>query len=288
MNITAIISHIDNYLEAKAELNIAPIEANVILSKAGLLTDSKFRPGLPLRNLLRAGKIPHAYQIGGKGSAWVIPHSSKSKVRLPNYASRRPAKKDETAGQSEIWSSADKFMRVKNQIEQARLVYKPDTIKYLLIAEAPPNSLDRFFYYENVFKHDDLFLGVAKALYPTLKENHVVSRRKKNGSVKIEILKKLKEDGFYLLDLSDIPVSPIKSDLVSRIPFLVEKIKTLANKYMQIILIKVNVYDIAFQSLLRSGIKNVIDRRITFPNYGGQQKFQIEFKEALKLAGFEI
>jgi hypothetical protein len=38
------------------------VEAAVWLDEAGVLKDSRTRPGLPLRELLRAGKIPHAEQ----------------------------------------------------------------------------------------------------------------------------------------------------------------------------------------------------------------------------------
>jgi hypothetical protein len=71
----AIIECLDNYLAINGLLNINPVEANAILAKAGLLQDSRDRPGKPLRELLRKGSFPHAYQVGGKGSSWAIPHS---------------------------------------------------------------------------------------------------------------------------------------------------------------------------------------------------------------------
>lgn len=76
-DIKAIISHLDTYLTRTGQTNIDPVEANAILARAGLLTDSKDRPGKPLRDLLRKGLLPHAFQSGGKGSSWTIPHSSK-------------------------------------------------------------------------------------------------------------------------------------------------------------------------------------------------------------------
>ncbi len=38
--------------------DITAVDANKILAQVGLLSDSKDRPGLPLRKLLREGKIP--------------------------------------------------------------------------------------------------------------------------------------------------------------------------------------------------------------------------------------
>ncbi|MBK9525246.1 MAG: hypothetical protein IPO39_10940 [Bacteroidetes bacterium] len=81
----AIIECLDNYMTRKGLKSINAIEANAVLAKAGLLADSKERPGKPLRDLLRKGKLPHAYQTGGKGSAWIIPLSKTGKAVSSNY-----------------------------------------------------------------------------------------------------------------------------------------------------------------------------------------------------------
>jgi hypothetical protein len=71
-NITLIIQTIDDYLEKKHISTTTPVEISPVLESAGILKNSKDRPGKPLRDILRADKIPHAYQIGNK---WHIPHS---------------------------------------------------------------------------------------------------------------------------------------------------------------------------------------------------------------------
>ncbi|SFO75155.1 hypothetical protein SAMN05428949_6474 [Chitinophaga sp. YR627] len=76
-DIKAIIKFLDDYLSKNNLSNIRPVEANELLEKQELLNDSKSRKGKPLRDLLRAGKIPHAYQTGGKNSRWFIPHSNR-------------------------------------------------------------------------------------------------------------------------------------------------------------------------------------------------------------------
>jgi hypothetical protein len=81
-NIKDIIAKIDEFLEKSGKSSTNPVEANEMLARAGLLKDSDLRPGLPLRNTLRSGQIPHAYQAGGKGSSWVIPHSN-GKKKIP-------------------------------------------------------------------------------------------------------------------------------------------------------------------------------------------------------------
>jgi hypothetical protein len=169
---------------------------------------------------------------------------------------------------------------LKIKLENARLKYKPDIVKYLLIAEAPPDSLERFFYYENVHERDYLFLGVVQAVYPELKEKFISSKR--SAVVKDEILLKLKADGFYLLDLAELPLSLLKDDLSSQVPNLIEKVRGVINKQTKIILIKANVYDTIFMSL-KEEFGNVVDVRIPFPSSGQQTEFQNRFLEALKV-----
>jgi hypothetical protein len=140
---------------------------------------------------------------------------------------------------------------LKLRLEKARLAYKPIAIKYLLIAEAPPDSLDRFFYYEYVAKHDYLFLGVAEALYPDLKKKFIESTR--SCDIKRSILLKLQADGFYLLDLSELPLGQLENDLASQLPNLIERIEQVTDRDIKIILIKATVYDTAYQSLSKSG-----------------------------------
>jgi len=281
---SAIIKFIDDYLTKSGRADIDPVEANALLAKAGILRDSKDRPGKPLRDLLRKGQLPHAFQAGGKGSSWTIPHSSRGKSSISNYSSaKQPKKKATTDKLTKSIEETTDISKLKNQLEKARQKYKPKIVKYLLIAEAPPDSLDRFFYYENVRQHDYLFLGITEALYPKLKEQFLLIAR--SGEIKNTILQTLQQNGFYLIDLSELPLSLLDTDLQSQLPTLVNKINSVADENTQIILIKANVYDITFQ-FLKQKFENVIDQRITFPGQGGQQKFQVEFKQALKKAGY--
>lgn len=277
---STITKFIDDYLTKSGRVGIDPVEANALLAKAGILKDSKDRPGKPLRDLLRKGQLPHAFQASGKGSSWIIPHSRNGKSVILNYSyTNQQTKKAATVKQTKATETTTDISQLKKQLEKARQKYKPETVKYLLVAEAPPDSLERFFYYETVRQHDYLFLGVAEALYPKLKEQFLLSGR--SGEIKTKILQTLQQDGFYLLDLSELPLSLLETGLQSQLPSLVDKINSTADDNTQIILIKANVYDIAFY-YLKQKFKNVIDQRITFPGQGGQRKFQDEFKQALK------
>ena len=280
----AITRFIDDYLTKSGRADIDPVEANALLAKAGILKDSKDRPGKPLRDLLRKGQLSHAFQAGGKGSSWTIPHSSKGKSSVSNYSSaKQKTKKAITVKPTKTTETTTDISQLKKQLEKARQKYKPETVKYLLVAEAPPDSLERFFYYDNVRQHDYLFLGVAEALYPKLKEQFLLSGR--SSEIKNSILHTLQQDGFYLLDLSELPLSLLDIDFQSQLPKLVEKINSIADDSTQIILIKANVYDIAFY-YLKQKFQNVVDQRIAFPGQGGQRKFHDEFKQALKKAHY--
>lgn len=277
MNTQAIIRCLDEFIEKNNTDELNPVDANNVLAKKGLLRDSDSRPGKPLRDLLRKGKLPHAFQPGGKGSGWVIPHSGKTRNQsdeILNLKSQKISKQKDTL---EIDTNS-----LKVQLNEAREKYKPENIKYLLIAEAPPDSIERFFYYPSVSQHDHLFLGVSEALYPELKDRYLMSRRDK--TLKETILKNFQNDGFYLLDLSELPLSLLNVPLKDQLPNLLLKLKHLVNNDTKIILIKANVFDIAYGSLNQIYTDQVVNKRLPFPGQGWQKEFQVKFSEALEIA----
>ena len=171
-----------------------------------------------------------------------------------------------------------------NQYETARGRYRPKQIRRLLIAEAPPNAIERFFYFKNVPNHDWLFLGVMKALYPDLKDLYLQKNRP--PKLKVRMLNQFKDDGYFLVDLSPEPIDQIpngRRGLADCVPGLIKRINQLDCLQASIILIKANVYDIAFQPLRCAGYR-VIDQHIPFPAFGQQRNFQIAFGEALSMA----
>jgi len=71
--ISKIIQLIDEFLNLNHQYETTPTEVSPYLEKKGILKDSRTRKGKPLRDLLRKGKIPHAYQVGRR---WIIPKSN--------------------------------------------------------------------------------------------------------------------------------------------------------------------------------------------------------------------
>jgi hypothetical protein len=232
---------------------------------------------------LRNGSIPHAYQPGGKNSPWFIPQSSKFKSRTQQSSLQTEKTKDSPTEPKNNKSSTD-LEELQSQIEEARNSYKPESIRYLLIAEAPPNSIDRFFYYPDVKTSDYLFLGVMGVLFPERKRKYISSGRPE--SMKKDLLRDFQEKGFFLLDLLDFPINLYSESLENALPPLVDKLNKCVDDNTPIILIKANVYDLAFQPLVLNGFKNTVSLRIPFPGQGWQTVFGIKFSEALDIAGY--
>lgn len=71
-NIKRMIECLDSWMTQNHRKELGAVEAAEILDKAGLLKDSKARPGAPLRKILRNNEIPHARKINRN---WNIPKS---------------------------------------------------------------------------------------------------------------------------------------------------------------------------------------------------------------------
>lgn len=283
VDIRKIIEAMDSEIIATGQEFLTPSEANAMLEQRGLLRNSKHRPGLPLRRLCRERRIPHAFQTGGKGSAWRIPHSKSNPVDVTNVV---PDNQDKTETDRPSNDMAD----IERKVKEAREKYKPDEIRILLVAEAPPDKLDRFFYYPDVKTADWLFLGIMQVLYPTEKQDYLVGRRdlvdRRETRLKEKLLDRFKNDGFYLVDLLNHPLAKHSGNLASTKDEFLARVSSLITNNTRVILIKASVYDLAHRWLVENGFKNVIDKRIHFPASGGQIKFRIQFKEALELAGY--
>src|SRR5947207_236311 len=79
--------------------------------------------------------------------------------------------------------------------EQEARRYKPAKIKLLLIAEAPPSALDRYFYFDDVREQDSLFRYVCRG----------VLGQEPSREGKAELLAELRDKGVFLIDLQEEP-----------------------------------------------------------------------------------
>ncbi len=179
-------------------------------------------------------------------------------------------------------------------INEARLKYKPATIKCLFIAEAPPSNEDRFFYFENVLEQDSLYLEMMKALFAEDKsdeENYTMTSIF-DGTIptadlrnnKEDWLNKFKNEGYYLIDSSDQPM-PYGMGTTKKIRFLegrknslLEKVKPLVDQRTPIVLISVPVYQAMAGMLKYNGFNVIHNEPVPFPGSGQQKVFQEKMK----------
>lgn len=160
----------DTYLTRTGRPSIDPVEANAVLAKAGLLSDSKDRPGKPLRNLLRDGQLPHAFQSGGKGSSWIIPHSSKQTSKITSTVSvatkiEKPKQVIKTAQVSSADASQlDKILMNEKNFKSAGSIDNlvPHNSGLYCIRISDINKLPKPF---NTFladrQHNIIYIGIA-------------------------------------------------------------------------------------------------------------------------------
>lgn len=160
------------------------------------------------------------------------------------------------------------------QRQTAASKYKPGNIKLLLIAEAPPCTAGRYFYFEHADPHDWLFRYVWEGLMGDKPDREQKARH----------LAGLRDAGVYMIDLHQETISqPSLADLRPEVPGLLERCRSLKPRH--IALIKSSVYDVAFEPLRDAGLP-VIDERMPFPASGQQKKFLEGFRRAAAIAGF--
>lgn len=163
---------------------------------------------------------------------------------------------------------------MRHRREAAAERYRPKVIRVLLVAQAPPAAVDRYFYFPHVAVHDWLFRAVTKALLP----QHQITRTNKAS-----LLAQLRDRGVFLIDLKPDPIDEGDgADLSSCVPALLARITELAPE--RIILIKVDVYDAAYSTLAAAGLP-VSDVRVPFPSSGRQTEFAEAFGRALADGG---
>jgi len=165
--------------------------------------------------------------------------------------------------------------------QELREIYKPREIKCLLIAESPPRSGNkRFFYNPDQEEYDFLFKSVMKVIFSNFKNNY------RRGQ-KHEYLQRFKEQGFYLIDAVDTPINDlddcdrnqiIRENLKNKI----KEIEGLISKDTPIILIKKNVFEIFYTELKKRGFNVVHSEHIPFPSSWCQRKFKEKFKLCLE------
>ena len=145
--------------------------------------------------------------------------------------------------------------------------YRPDQVRLLLVAQAPPDAADRYFYFTDVKSQDALFRSVVRAVLPGAETTRYN---------KASLLAQLPYRSVFLIDLKPDPVDG--SPLSPYMPALLDRISELTPE--RIILIKADVFDAAYPALSAAGLP-VSPVRIPFPSFGQQKAFAVAFGRAL-------
>ncbi len=202
------------------------------------------------------------------GRQWCREHGPASRSGR-DYMGRATSRKTEKylPGSTESGNVAIEAAEQRSRRDRAAEQYRPDRIRLLLIAEAPPADPHRYFYFHDVNDHDSLFRHVAHSLLgiePT-REN------------KPELLAQLQQQGTFLIDLKPDPVD--NTSLNSYVPELVHRVQGLNPE--RIVLIKATVYDAAYAALAAAGL-SVSSVRVPFPGSGQQTNFSQAFANAVR------
>lgn len=164
--------------------------------------------------------------------------------------------------------------------------YRPQKIRYLLIAESPPSDPSRYFYFENVKARDALFLETMKALYPSRWDTAANLRRQKK-----QFLDRFRDDGFYLLDAVEVPLGRKTSrqkvaEIRGNIPDLIRRVHALIDLDTPIALISAPVFQVCDKALRARGYAVANDEMIDFPSSGRQKAFRAKFAKVLGSLGW--
>jgi hypothetical protein len=153
--------------------------------------------------------------------------------------------------------------RARRRRQQASARYRPERIDTLLVSEAPPSALDRFFYFEDVTTHDSLFRHVVEA---------VLGERPTRD--KAPYLDEMRERGWFLIHVSADPFRD-RAVLPALLPDLLARCEELAPR--RIVVVGAPLYDLVHGPMRDAGLP-VVDVRLPYPGSGQQRRFLDGFR----------
>ena len=159
--------------------------------------------------------------------------------------------------------------------------YRPAHITLLFIAESPPpaphvQSSRQFYYTDRLRKDDRLFTNTIKALYPEAAPITEPNLEKD----KEQWLKRLQQDGVYMIEaLEDSQEHEVtkqqRQDRIRQsLPWLLERVTSLADQNTKIILIKSNVFDVAATPLREAGFTILNTELVDYPGRFNQRAYR--------------
>ncbi len=160
-------------------------------------------------------------------------------------------------------------------VEEAREAFRPDQVKTLFIAEAPPCASDRFFYFPDVYKGDSLFLHIIREVFTELKNVETKQVR----AMKEELLLRFREEGYFLEDssLTPIPKDTSPSHKAKLLTAEQDNLHRRIERYKKsstVVLLSAPVFKTNYTYLKQLGYRILNTTAIPFPGSGQQNKFK--------------
>jgi dihydroxy-acid dehydratase len=188
---------------------------------------------------------------------------------------------DEAVAEDEAAFRVRRRPAIDDPYATAAKKYEPKGVTTILfVAESPPRSIDRYFYFEDVKRDDWLWIALMKGLYPPEWEREPTKTQRLR---KKEWLVKFQESGFRLIDAVKEPICGKRvARIRSAAPELVKEIREIAPK--QIVLIKASVHEALFEKFQNAGLTVVNDRHkpLPFPAAGWQNQFDKQFRQLIE------
>lgn len=169
-------------------------------------------------------------------------------------------------------------------VEALRKNYLPKKIRVLFIAEAKPDAVDRFFYYDKVFTKDFLYTHLMRALYGYDKQDTAWLRENK-----LAMLNRFMKDGYYLVDAVDevaagtsnhIRTKEIEANADAKLREIDELISEHGDSDTKIVIIKAPVFKVLYGPL-STKFKVINNTPISFPSTGRQNEFLRQMAQIL-------
>ncbi len=160
--------------------------------------------------------------------------------------------------------------------------YRPQRLRILLIGESPPDPGDseRRFFYSPRLTYDNLYRGVAQAVYGNRDDVDIRDKPR--------VLELLRDDGFWLIDAADDPINKAtpsrrSESIRSAVPGLVARCRTLAPE-LGVIICHGAVYDLTATPLRVGGVRVLHEDALPFPLGNWRAQFVAGFRAALSSA----
>lgn len=180
-----------------------------------------------------------------------------------------------------------------SEYEAIRAKYKPQVVKWLLIAESPPpgpaaGGSRHFYRTDQIRLEDRLFLGTIKALYPKTKE----LTDKQIEEKKPDWLKRLQVDGVYMIEAleesqhHEVKKPERKAKIKAALPRLIERAGELVKPDTKLILIKSNVFDVAAESLRLAGFTVLNEKLVDYPGVWNHAAYKEKLGNLMRASGW--